>query len=208
MVGKQKELLVIIPAYNEEKNIPRVFRQLRMHRVEEIADILIIDDASADATARIVEKESCILIRNICRMGYANSLLLGYRYAMYRNYHYVIQMDADGQHDACNIPVIYRKLLEKDEKGHCPDLVLASRFMEGCRGLAGKCSVFIRISGILTTNIRMRTSFCRCFCLALRWRKFRPLCMRGQEGRVCITAFRHAGICAGCSSIFRRLFSG
>lgn len=131
MVGKQKELLVIIPAYNEEKNIPRVFRQLRMHQVEEIADILIIDDASADATARIVEKESCILIRNICRMGYANSLRLGYRYAMYRNYRYVIQMDADGQHDACNIPVIYRKLLEKDEKGHCPDLVLASRFMEG-----------------------------------------------------------------------------
>lgn len=40
-------------------------------------------------------------------------------------------MDADGQHDACNIPVIYKRLREKDADGNYPDIVLGSRFMEG-----------------------------------------------------------------------------
>ena len=43
----------------------------------------------------------------------------------------MIQMDADGQHDVCNIPMIYRKLKASEPDGECPDIVLASRFMEG-----------------------------------------------------------------------------
>lgn len=39
-------------------------------------------------------------------------------------------MDADGQHDVCNIPIIYQKLKEKDESGNRPDIVLGSRFLE------------------------------------------------------------------------------
>lgn len=130
-MAKQKELLVIMPAYNEEKNIPKVIKQLKEHQIDKIADILVIDDASEDSTGQIVKKEPYILIRNICRLGYGNSLRVGYQYAMRRNYRYVIQMDSDGQHDACNIPVIYRRLLERDADGRYPDLVLASRFMEG-----------------------------------------------------------------------------
>lgn len=131
MMSKQKELLVILPAYNEEENIPDILRKLKQRRIGEIADILVIDDASADSTGSIAKKEQCIVIRNICRLGYGNALRLGYRYAARRGYRYVIQMDADGQHDVCNIPVIYNKLLEKDARGCRPDIVLASRFMEG-----------------------------------------------------------------------------
>jgi len=39
-------------------------------------------------------------------------------------------MDADGQHDVCNIPVIYKKLKEADANGCCPYIVLGSRFLE------------------------------------------------------------------------------
>lgn len=120
-----------MPAHNEEENIGNVLEQLRTNRVEEIADILVIDDASTDATARLVRDEGCVLLQNVCRLGYGNSLRLGYQYAMYKGYRYVIQMDSDGQHDACNVPVIYRKLREQDANGHSPDLVLAARFMEG-----------------------------------------------------------------------------
>lgn len=131
MMSKQKELLVIIPAYNEEKNIREVLKQLRKQRIEEQADILVIDDASEDSTARIVQAERYLLIRNICRLGYGNTLRVGYQYAVTKNYRYVIQMDADGQHDVCNIPVIYKKLVEADVNGLYPDIVLASRFMKG-----------------------------------------------------------------------------
>lgn len=131
MMSGQKELLVIIPAYNEEKNIQEVLKQIKSQRIEELADVLVIDDASEDSTAQIVKAGRHLLIRNIDRLGYGNALRVGYQYAVKGNYRYVIQMDADGQHDVCNIPVIYKRLLETDVDGHAPDIVLASRFMKG-----------------------------------------------------------------------------
>lgn len=128
---EKNELLVIIPANNEEQNIPDVFEQLKRQKIEEIADILVIDDASSDKTAQAAKRARCSLVENVFWLGYGNSLRLGYQYAVRRNYRYVIQMDADGQHDACNIPAIYRELKKKDGDGRSPDIVLASRFMEG-----------------------------------------------------------------------------
>lgn len=128
---EKKELLVIIPANNEEQNIPGVIKQLKEQKIEEIAELLVIDDASFDGTVQAAENEGCSLIKNIFWLGYGNSLRLGYQYAVRGGYRYVIQMDADGQHDACNVPVIYRKLKQKDVDGECPDIVLASRFMDG-----------------------------------------------------------------------------
>ena len=46
---KQKELLIIIPAYNEEKNIERVLEELERPEIAEIADILVMNDASSDS---------------------------------------------------------------------------------------------------------------------------------------------------------------
>ena len=40
-------------------------------------------------------------------------------------------MDGDGQHDPCNVPLLYKRLQAKDSDGKTPDIVLASRFMEG-----------------------------------------------------------------------------
>ena len=50
---------------------------------------------------------------------------------------YVIQMDADGQHDVCNILILYKELQTEDENGTLPDIVLGSRFMEGSSGFPG-----------------------------------------------------------------------
>lgn len=47
---KKKELLVIIPAYNEETNIVRVLDDLEQPEIAEIADVLVMNDASSDAT--------------------------------------------------------------------------------------------------------------------------------------------------------------
>lgn len=126
----KKELLVIIPAYNEEKNICRVFEQLERFDIPSIADILVIDDASSDHTGMIVRKKQYELITHIYNLGYGSALQSGYKYAARRNYEYVIQMDADGQHDACNIPVIYKELKEKSMNAEKPDIVLGARFMK------------------------------------------------------------------------------
>lgn len=126
----KKELLIIIPAYNEEKNIVKVFKQLEQLKISAIADILVIDDASSDHTGRIVKEKQYELITHIYNMGYGSALQSGYKYAARKHYNYVIQMDADGQHDVCNINAIYRALKGTDENEEKPDIVLGSRFME------------------------------------------------------------------------------
>lgn len=127
----KKELLVIIPANNEEQNISDVLRQLEEQAVKRTADILIIDDASSDKTGQIIQKGKYCMARNVFCLGYGSSLQLGYRYALQEGYRYLIQMDADGQHDVCNIPIIYQRLRQQDKEGQYPDIVLASRFLDG-----------------------------------------------------------------------------
>ena len=128
---EQKEVLIIIPAYNEEKNIIKVLDRLEEPAVQEFADILVMNDASKDATNWIVKDREHALVTHVFNLGYGSALQLGYKYAIRRDYKYVIQMDADGQHDVCNIPLIYEKLRENEKTGGAPDIVLASRFMEG-----------------------------------------------------------------------------
>lgn len=124
-----KKLLVLIPAYNEEDNIGRVLDDLEAAGVYEVADVLVVNDASVDRTADIAEKKGCRVLTQIYNMGYGTALQVGYKYAVRRDYEHVIQMDADGQHDVCNIHSIYEALLKPDEDGLCPDIVIGSRFM-------------------------------------------------------------------------------
>lgn len=127
----QKELLIIIPAYNEAKNIGAFLDKLKTLKLIENADILVMNDASTDDTCKIVKERNHRVVTHVFNLGYGSGLQVGYKYAAQKGYRYVIQMDADGQHDACNAEVIYRKLHEADEKGRYPDIVLGSRFVPG-----------------------------------------------------------------------------
>lgn len=124
----EKELLIIIPAYNEGQNIRRVLTQIEELGLSDVADILIINDASTDSTNWIVKEMQYPMISQLFNMGYGCALQTGYKYAVRCGYQYVIQMDGDGQHDVCNIPMLYNKLKEPDETGRCPDIVLGARF--------------------------------------------------------------------------------
>ena len=128
---KKKEVLIIIPAYNEEKTITVLLEQLEKPEISEIADVLVMNDASSDSTNWITKKRNHAVVTHVFNLGYGSGLPLGYKYAVRKKYQYVIQMDADGQHDVCNIPVIYKELKTPDENGNLPDIVLGSRFMEG-----------------------------------------------------------------------------
>ncbi len=127
----KKELLIIIPAYNEGKTIGALLDKLEKPEIAEIADVLVMNDASKDNTADIVRERNHTIITHVFNLGYGCGLQVGYKYAMRRGYKYVIQMDADGQHDVCNIPVLYERLTTTDAEGNTPDIVLGSRFLEG-----------------------------------------------------------------------------
>ncbi len=131
MKKEKKQLLIIIPAYNEEKNIGELLDRLKEPDIASIADVLVMDDASKDKTRQIVLDKQLQVVSHVFNLGYGSGLQVGYKYAISNDYDYVIQMDADGQHDISNILTIYNKLITPDENGKCPDIVLGSRFLEG-----------------------------------------------------------------------------
>ena len=114
---EQKEVLLIIPAYNEEKNIGKVMDQLAPPEIAKLVDVLVMNDASSDNTIWMVKQRGYAVITHVFNLGYGSGLQLGYKYAIRRGYRYVIQMDADGQHDVCNIRKIYEKLKEIADTG-------------------------------------------------------------------------------------------
>ena len=132
-VGKEakKEVLIIIPAYNEEKTIVSLLEKLEQPEIAQVADVLVMNDASQDATKHVTKKRKHDVVTHVFNLGYGSGLQLGYKYAVRKGYRYVIQMDADGQHDVCNIPILYKALKTPDADGNFPDIVLGSRFMDG-----------------------------------------------------------------------------
>lgn len=127
----KKELLIIIPVYNEEKSIAGVLKDLREANVYAFADVLLMDDASKDDSVKMIKNEDCILIQNSTHKGYGATIQSGYRYGVEHEYSYIIQMDGDGQHDVENIPKIFKELKSKGINHRYPDIVIGSRYMEG-----------------------------------------------------------------------------
>ena len=153
---REKELLIIIPAYNEEKNIAPLLEQPGEPEISSYADVLVVDDASTDSTRDIVQRYGFPVVSHVYNLGYGSGLQSGYKYAVLKGYSYVIQMDADGQHDACNVSVLYRALTSQDGEGNKPDIVIGSRFMEGSSPY--KVSAVKRFAiGLFKWMIRMGT---------------------------------------------------
>lgn len=149
MEKRKKDLLIIMPAYNEEACIGRFLEQLEIPEITSIADILVINDGSSDDTSRIVREHGYEVITHVYNMGYGAALLSGYKYALRRRYRCVIQIDADGQHDPCNILSLYERLQCTDKDGEGPDIVLGSRFLEG-----GKSFPISRLKKVTITAFR------------------------------------------------------
>lgn len=113
--------LVIIPAYNEEENIVRVVENLKENYP--MYDYVVINDGSADDTARICRKKGYELVDLPVNLGLAGAFQTGLKYAYRKGYDYAIQFDADGQHRAEYIA----PMLEKIKEGY--DIVIGSRFV-------------------------------------------------------------------------------
>ena len=141
--------LVIIPAYNECEVIGEVVGRVRACLPE--ADILVVDDGSADKTAEIAGQAGARVISLLFNMGYGTALQAGYKYAREKGYNYILQLDADGQHE----PTFLKDILRELETGPA-DVVIGSRYLreesyrpsfarrQGMKLFAGLTSVIIK----------------------------------------------------------------
>jgi glycosyltransferase involved in cell wall biosynthesis len=137
--AKRGDLLVIVPAYNEEKSIGRVIEDLR--GLDLPLDILVVNDGSADATSAQARATGQALVIDLPKnLGIGGAVQTGFKFAARNGYQVAIQFDGDGQHLAAEIP----KLLARLGEGGV-NMVIGSRFLEKDGGYR---STFVRRLGI------------------------------------------------------------
>jgi glycosyltransferase involved in cell wall biosynthesis len=115
-----KQIVVCIPAFNEEKNILKVLSKIKDFTDE----IVVYDDGSTDGTAEIAQKAGAAVIKNKKNKGYGKALSVLFQHALIKKPDIMITIDSDGQHDPNQIPQLIEPLL-KDQA----DIVIGSRFL-------------------------------------------------------------------------------
>lgn len=117
--GKQCRTLVKMAAYNEAGSICHVLEQMPTN-----VDVLVIDDGSSDKTFELAVKHGAAAIRHASNIGQGAADVTGFEYALKFEYEYIIEMDADGQHDPADIASFIQVLDASDI-----DIVTGSRIL-------------------------------------------------------------------------------
>jgi glycosyltransferase involved in cell wall biosynthesis len=118
-----ERLLVIIPAYNEAGRVGAVVRDVRSTLPH--THVLVVDDASDDATADEAAEAGAAVISLPVNSGYGAALQTGFKYAVRHRFNAIAQLDGDGQHRAEHLPRMLNCLAEGDA-----DVVIGSRFLD------------------------------------------------------------------------------
>ncbi len=120
------KIVTIIPAFNEEKTIAQVIREVMPYSDE----VLVIDDGSRDRTREISAAEGAIVVPNVINRGLGVTIRRGYQAALQRGADIVVQIDADGQYTASDIPKLIAPIVNNRA-----DMVIASRFRGGIESM-------------------------------------------------------------------------
>ena len=115
------KVLIIVPCYNEEKNIERTIEGI----IKKGYDYVIIDDGSKDASLEIARKNNYQVIHLSNNLGIGGAMQTGYRYAARNGYDVAVQIDGDGQHNVEEV----EKLIQPIRDGLC-NMVIGSRFID------------------------------------------------------------------------------
>jgi glycosyltransferase involved in cell wall biosynthesis len=97
--------VIIIPAFNEQDTIGGVVDQLKR-----FCPIIVVDDGSTDATYQKCKLRDVNIVRHQHNKGYGATIKAGLSFACEMDFKYAITIDADGQHDFKDVPLIYELL--------------------------------------------------------------------------------------------------
>jgi len=153
---KSKEIVIIIPAYNEAENLETLLPTIPKEINGKQLGVLVVDDGSTDETTQVVKKAGYLVVSNKVTRGGGAALRLGYDIIQDIKPEIVVTMDADGQHDPQEIECIVGPILENKS-----DLVIGSRVL-GWREKDNK----VRFLGLhvfnFTINLLMGTKITDC----------------------------------------------
>lgn len=124
------DTLIIIPTYNEIDNIEEILRVV--FDLEKVYHVLIVDDGSPDGTADLVKKmqnefpEQLHIEERSGKLGLGTAYIHGFKWALERDYNYVIEMDADFSHPPNSLIELYNACVKDGA-----DLSVGSRYVSG-----------------------------------------------------------------------------
>lgn len=124
------DTLIIIPTYNEIDNIEEILRVV--FDLEKVYHVLIVDDGSPDGTADLVKKmqnefpEQLHIEERSGKLGLGTAYIHGFKWALERDYTYVIEMDADFSHPPNSLIELYNACVKDGA-----DLSVGSRYVSG-----------------------------------------------------------------------------
>lgn len=118
---RDDDFVVLMPAYNEAGRIGSTIAGIRKFSS---ADIIVVNDGSTDETEAEGSAAGALVITLPFNLRYGVALQTGFKYALRKGYAFVVQMDADGQHD----PVYINALLKEVQSGGM-DVAIGSRFL-------------------------------------------------------------------------------
>jgi glycosyltransferase involved in cell wall biosynthesis len=107
-MSSASRVIAVIPAFNEAKTIAAVVAGVRAH----VADVIVVDDHSADATSEEAKRAGAIVLRNATNLGYDGSLNAGFAEAAQRGAGIMLTFDADGEHDPADVPRLIAPIAE------------------------------------------------------------------------------------------------
>jgi dolichol-phosphate mannosyltransferase len=119
--------LIIVPTYNERENIRRLIDTVLVQDAR--IDMLVVDDGSPDGTGALVDEivttnDRVHVLHRERKLGLGTAYIAGFRWALERDYAFVMEMDADFSHDPLHLPQFLRAV-------EAADLVLGSRYQQG-----------------------------------------------------------------------------
>lgn len=125
-IPKDPRILLIIPAYNEDKSIVNTCQTVKKYNEKHHTkyDLIVINDGSSDDTQLVCDQNNIPTIQLIQNLGIGGAVQTGYKYALENQYDIAIQYDGDGQHDVKYV----QKLVEALKDGNS-DVVIGSRFI-------------------------------------------------------------------------------
>jgi len=147
---KEKKVLLIIPAYNEEENILKTYQDILEYnkKYKKNFECIIINDGSKDRTGEILDKNSIPHVDLIENLGIGGAVQTGYLYAKQHLYDIAIQYDGDGQHDIHYVDKLIEPILKNEA-----DFVIGSRFIENVSEFK---TTFARRAGIRVISFFIR----------------------------------------------------
>jgi glycosyltransferase involved in cell wall biosynthesis len=104
-------LAVVIAAFNEQDAIGSVLEKMPRCVGDQELDVIVVDDGSSDATSEVARAHGVLVCQMPRNGGHGVALRLGYRLAREFGARYIATLDADGQYDPMQLPIVVAPLI-------------------------------------------------------------------------------------------------